>query len=55
MWIMVTVAVLLVLGVAYVGVRQARHPVPPGRHAGADAQAQQQGKFWGLGNGGGGG
>jgi len=47
MWIIVAIAILLVLGLVYVGVRQARHPVPPGRHTDAEARAQQQGKYWG--------
>lgn len=49
MWILVSIAILLVLGAAYVGVRQARHPVAPGRHPSRDAQLEQQGKFWGSG------
>lgn len=47
MWILITIVVLVVLGVAYVAVRQARHPVAPGRRLDGDAQAQQDGAYRG--------
>jgi hypothetical protein len=49
MWLTLSLVVLALAVVGYVWFRQRRHPVPPGRRPGHDAQIQEKGSFWGGG------